>query len=211
MNEEQPTQEQQAEDARWRDWLSRLAEGEDQVVAEFWTAYGGRLQGLAAQHLKAGLKRRVDPEDIVQSACRTFLRRLHTGDFELEGAENLWRLLCVITLAKARSQARFHQRGKRSIDQERPLGGGIEESRAPGYEAVERGPTPEEAAAFADQLDNVLARLDDEARQVLNLKLEDCTNDEIAQKMQCSERTVRRILNRVRHHLRDTLSETNLE
>ncbi len=195
------------EERQWESWLARLAEGDEQVVAEFWNAYNRRLQGLAAQHLKVGLQRRIDPEDVVQSACRTFLRRLHAGDFELAGAENLWRLLCVITLAKVRQQARFHQRGKRSIEQEQPLSGRSDGSRAPGYEAVERSPTPDEAAAFADQLDNLLSALDTEERQVVQLKLEDRTNEEIARQMQCSERTVRRILNRVRSRLHALLAE----
>jgi RNA polymerase sigma-70 factor (ECF subfamily) len=196
-----------AEDQRWQSWIGRLSDGDELVIAEFWREYSGRLQGLAAQNLKAGLQRRVDPEDVVQSACRTFLRRLQAGDFELEGAENLWRLLCVITLAKVRAQARFHQRAKRSIENEQRLDAAPEESRAPGFQPAQRGPAPDEAAAFADQLDNLLARLDDEERQVVQLKLEDRTNDEIAHSMQCSERTVRRILNRVRSRLRTMLSE----
>jgi RNA polymerase sigma-70 factor (ECF subfamily) len=195
------------DDQRWQSWLARLSGGDELVIAEFWKEYNGRLQGLAAQHLKDGLKRRVDPEDVVQSACRTFLRRLQAGDFELESAENLWRLLCVITLAKVRTQARFHQRGKRSIEQEQPLDGRPDESRAPGFQAVQRGPAPDEAAVFADQLNHLLARLDEEERRVVQLKLEDRTNEEIAHAIQCSERTVRRILNRVRSRLRTMLSE----
>jgi RNA polymerase sigma factor (sigma-70 family) len=201
MSDDQP------EDQQWDDWLGRLMDGEDQVVADFWRQYGGRLQGLAARHLKLSLQRRVDPQDVVQSACRTFLRRLQAGDFELAGTENLWRLLCVITLAKARKQARYHQRGKRSIERERSLDSGGEEDRAPLFEAVERGPTPDEAAAFADQLEKLLAGLDDEERQLVLLKLEERTNDEIAQVLQCSERTVRRTLNRVRSRLQAMLSE----
>jgi RNA polymerase sigma factor (sigma-70 family) len=200
---------EELDDQQWRRWIDRLSDGDEEVIGEFWREYSGRLQGLAAQHLKIGLRQRVDPEDVVQSACRTFLRRLQAGDFELAGAENLWRLLCVITLAKVRAQARFHQRGKRSIENEQRLDGNPEESRSPGFQAVERGPSPDEAAAFADQLDNLLARLDEEERQVVQLKLEDRTNDEIAQAMQCSERTVRRILNRVRSRLRSMLSEAS--
>jgi RNA polymerase sigma factor (sigma-70 family) len=201
--------DEQGDDDRWQSWIGRLSDGDERVIGEFWREYSGRLQGLAAQHLKVGLRPRVDPEDVVQSACRTFLRRLQAGDFELEGAENLWRLLCVITLAKVRAQARFHQRGKRSIENEQRLDGHPEESRAPGYQAVAPGPAPDEAAAFADQLDKLLAQLDDEERQVVQLKLEDRTNDEIAHAMQCSERTVRRILNRVRSRLRSILAESN--
>jgi RNA polymerase sigma-70 factor (ECF subfamily) len=195
------------DERQWDDWLGRLSRGDDQVVAEFWRDYGARLQGLAARQLKLSLRRRVDPQDVVQSACRTFLRRLQAGDFALDGAENLWRLLCVITLAKARRQARFHHRGKRSIARERSLDAAGDDQRAPLYEAVERGPTPEEAAAFGDQLEKLLAGLDEEERQLVLLKLEDRTHDEIAHALRCSERTVRRILNRVRSRLQGMLAE----
>ena len=35
----------------WQSWVQRLAEGENEVVVEFWQLYGDRLQRLAAQNL----------------------------------------------------------------------------------------------------------------------------------------------------------------
>jgi len=55
------------------------------------------------------------PEDLVQSACRTFLRRAQIGQFRLADSEELWRLLCAITLTKVREQTRFHMRQKRGL------------------------------------------------------------------------------------------------
>ena len=67
----------------------QLAQGNPEAEHEFWNLYGERLQRLASQHLSSGLRRRVGAEDVVQSACRTFLRRAQDGQFEFSDAESL--------------------------------------------------------------------------------------------------------------------------
>jgi RNA polymerase sigma factor (sigma-70 family) len=62
-------------------------------------------------------------------------------------------------------------------------------------------PTPAEAAEFADQFERLLAGLDEEAWQVVDLKLQELTNEQVAEKLGCSERTVRRTLKRVQAEL----------
>ena len=159
------------------------------------------LHRLAENHLPRGLQRRLGPEDVVQSVCRTFLRRAGGGEFQLQDSEGLWRLLCAITLTKVREQARFHRRKKRGLDQEvRPVpdaGGGS----AVDFMPADPSPSPAEAAEFADQFQQLLASLDEEERQLLDLKLQDYTNEKAAEVMGCSERTVRRILKRVQSSL----------
>jgi RNA polymerase sigma factor (sigma-70 family) len=191
------------DDRQWETWVRDLAAGDTQVVQSFWDNYGARLQGLAAQFLTTRLYRRVDPEDIVQSVCRSFFTRARDGQFELTDRDSLWRLLCAITLTKVRQKARFHGRQKRSVHQEASL----DDTRfgGPGLSAAE--PTPEEAAEFADQLQRILDALDEEERQIILLRLEQYTLDEIAQRQGCSERTVRRILKRVQSRVQKLLEE----
>jgi RNA polymerase sigma factor (sigma-70 family) len=147
------------------------------------------------------MRRRVGPEDIVQSACRTFLRRAQAGEFQLADSEALWRLLCAITLTKVREQVRFHQRHKRGLDLEIPLDAGSAQSGAERWEPAAPGLSPDEAAAFADQLQQLMASLDDEERQLVDMKLQQYTNEEVAARLGCSERTVRRLLKRVQSRL----------
>lgn len=193
---------------QWRSWVRRLAEGDEQVVNEFWGQYGHRLQGLAAQHLTARLYRREGPEDVVQSVCRTFLRRARAGQFELADSESLWRLLCAITLTKVREKARYHHRQKRQFDRERFLDAASDDSRAAGPQIAASEPTPAEAAEFADQLQQLLGAMDEEERRLVEMKLEGYTNQEMADKLGCSERTVRRILKRVQSQLARTLEQS---
>lgn|GEM_PF-3768995 len=57
----------------------------------------------------AGLRRRVGSDDIVQSVFKTFFRRMAHGQFDVPDADALWRLMCSITLTKARRAARDHR------------------------------------------------------------------------------------------------------
>src|SRR5215211_5940267 len=124
-------------DDRMSRLIGGLRGGDHQVLQEFWDQYGPQLHRLAEKNLPAGLRRRVGPEDVVQSACRTFLRRAREGEFRLDDSAALWRLLCAITLTKVREQTRFHLRQKRGLDQEAQPAGGPDDSTAGGFVPVD--------------------------------------------------------------------------
>jgi len=189
----------------WERLICGLRDGDQRVAFDFWERFGGALHRLADNNLAPGLRRRVAPEDVVQSACRTFLRRARGGEFHLEDSDALWRVLCAITLTKVREQARFHQRRKRGLNREQPMAAASEEGAT--YDPVDRQPTPEEAAAFGDSFAALLATLDEEERQVVELKLQDLTNDEVAEKLGSSERTVRRVVKRVQARLLESIAQ----
>src|SRR4051794_2988473 len=69
-----------SEEERWQRLIVGLRDGNTQVINEFFNEYGGMLHRLADQRLPAGVRRRIGPEDVVQSACRTFLRRAKEGE-----------------------------------------------------------------------------------------------------------------------------------
>lgn len=187
------------DDDRWAGLIAGLRAGDRDAAREFCDRYAAPLLRIAAKHLPERLLRRVGPEDVVQSACRTFLRRAEIGEFHLADSEALWQLMCAITLTKVREQTRFHLRKKRGLDQEAdpsPTASG-----GPGFDAAAPEPTPAEAVEFADQFEKLLAGLDEEERRVVDLKLQEHTNEQIAESLGCSERTVRRILKRVQAEL----------
>ena len=188
-------------DDRWERLIQGLRTGQSEVVTDFCRQYGPMLQGLADRKLARGVRRRVEPEDVVQSACRTFLRRVQGGEFELGDAEALWRLLCAITLTKVREQTRFHFRQKRGMDRETVAEFTTESGTNVGFTPVDPGLSPAEAAEFADQFEKILDSLDEEQRQAVDLKLQQLTNEEVSRRMGCSERTVRRLLQRLESRL----------
>lgn len=169
------------------------------VVQEFCTRYGGALQAIANKHMASLLQQRLGPEDIVQSVYRTFLRRAGAGELAFDEPGDLWRLLCAITLTKVREQARFHLRQKRGLDREVRVD--ADRDGAPAIDLPASAPSPAAAAEFASVFEHVLAGLDDEQRRILELKLDDRTDVEIAGTLGCSERTVRRLMVRLRARL----------
>jgi len=192
----------------WADWVSKLAAGDANTVTDFWNEYGPRLQQLATKHLAVSMQRRVDADDVVQSACRTFLRRMQADEFSLADSESLWRLMCAITMTKLRWHVRFHKRQKRSVDQERHF----ESSGGEGFAAAQRitasAPTPDEAVAFAEQFEQLMVGMDEEEQTVVQLKLEQYTHEQIAERLGCSERTVRRIVKRIQSRLGQLLQDS---
>jgi RNA polymerase sigma factor (sigma-70 family) len=197
-----------AED-RWQHWIAALRGGDSLVIGEFCNRYGKPLRQLAERRLATDLNARLDAEDVVQSACRTFLRRVQLGQFLLEDPEGLWRLLCTIALTKIREQARFHGRLRRQPRREVPLTELHEDSTAGAFEPLDPDPTPEEAAAFADEFQQLMASLDPEEQRLVDLKLQEYTNLEAAAAMGCSERTVRRLLHRIKVRLERVLQASD--
>ena len=180
------------------DWLAGLADGDAVIVKQFWDRYGDTLRRAAERQIAPRLRARVDADDIVQSACRTFFRRFGEGEFDISDFESLWRLLLTITLNKARMQARYHTRDRRSIGREQAipdLGVVATTERASFLNDVD----------FDDLLEFVLAPLDEAQRQILVMTLDGRPLSEISNALNCSERTVRRMRGRIREQLRDIL------
>src|SRR5260221_1863489 len=96
------------DEERLKRLIDGLRGGDGRAEREFWDQYGPALHRIADKQLPDKVRRRVGPEDVVQSACRTFLRRAQGGEFQLDDSEGLWPLFCAITLTQVPEQARVH-------------------------------------------------------------------------------------------------------
>ena len=171
----------------WDRMIGGLRSGDSVVLGDFFRQYGPALERVAAGRIHPGLRRRVGPETIALSVCRTFMRRAADDQFTLEDDDSLWRLLCAITLTKVKEQTRFHLRQKRGVDRETDID-------SLGEPPADTRPTPERAALFADEFNHLVDSLDEEERGILELRLSLQTHAQIANEIGCSERTVRRVL-----------------
>lgn len=181
--------------------LERYRDGDEPAAEALFARYFERLAALARVRLSARLARRVDPEDVVLSAYRSFFIGAREGRYALSRGGDLWRLLASITCHKLLKRARREGAARRSVDVEVSLDS-VAEGRI-----VEHGgdPTPEDAAALADELERIFALLDPLGRRVLELRLQGLLVSEIAEDAGCSERSVRRALDRIRGLLADRL------
>ena len=173
--------------------LALLRSGDEAAAEAVFEQYADRLTRLAQGRLSARLSARIDAEDIVQSAWRSFFVAVRAGRFRLEGGGDLWRLLVEVTLHKLYRQAARHQSQRRSVRRESAAGQPIEIAA---YE-----PTPAEAAAAADELEALMEQLPERGRQALALRLQGYEHEEIAQQLACHERTVRRLLAEARRQM----------
>ncbi len=140
------------------------------------------------------LRRRLDPEDSVHSAYRSFFVRARGGGFVLERSGDLWKLLVTITLNKLRRQIVHHRWQKRAIQRDRSL----DDLVSLEMDDIAAGPSPLEALAAADELESFMTKLSPLERRVLELRLQERRWDEIAAATGRSERTVRRALEQIR-------------
>jgi RNA polymerase sigma factor (sigma-70 family) len=185
-------------------WVKALKGGDAAAAQALWERYYRRLVALARQRLRSGHRREADEEDVVQNAFHSFFRGVARGRFpQLQDRDNLWRLLVVITARKALDQL-AHERSKRQgggtvPGESRIFPGVAERDEAAIEQVVGTEPTPEFAAQVAEEYQRLLDRLGDESlRRVAVWKMEGLTNDEVAERLGCSRRTVARKLETIR-------------
>lgn len=177
--------------------LERFRAGDERAAEQLFNRFAGRLIALAASKLSEKLARRLDAEDVVQSAYRSFFRGARDGRYVLQRSGELWSLLVSITLHKLQHQAERHTAGKRGVDREETPEA-ADSCRGLSAFALARDPSPLEAAALADEVESVLCRLEPRHRSILELRLQGHNLEEIAAQVKCSERTVRRVLEEVK-------------
>jgi RNA polymerase sigma-70 factor (ECF subfamily) len=174
--------------ARWR-------AGDPDAARQLFDRYVDQLVTVARRRIGARLASRVDPEDVVQSVFRTVFARLKEGQFHIEEKDDLCKLLMRVTVHKALRQVELHTAGKRDPGQEAPQG---ELSRERLLEVLDHEPAPEAVVAFLDELEHLLGRLSAQHRQVMELRLQGHSNEEVSARLGVSNRKVRRILEWVR-------------
>jgi DNA-directed RNA polymerase specialized sigma24 family protein len=155
---------------------------------------------LCQKRLRGHPRRAADEEDVALSAFDSFCQRAAQGGFpQLQDRDDLWRLLVVIAARKAINLVHHDRRqrrgGGRVVRANAEQTGPDETDGAALEQIIGREPTPEFAALVAEQYERLLASLADESlRHVAQSKLEGYTNQEIAQQLGCSLRTVERKL-----------------
>jgi RNA polymerase sigma-70 factor, ECF subfamily len=167
--------------------LSRFRKGDEKAAAEIFEQYVQRLTSLARSRLSAKLQRKVDAEDIVQSAYRSFFRAAAAGRYRVDRPNDLWSLLATITKRKVLRQAERFRSAKSSVDKEEEING------IP-VEDVTGEPGPADVAVIVEELSLILGALTTLQRQMVELHLQGWEVDEIAVETCRSTRTVHRLL-----------------
>ena len=178
--------------------FERIQSGDEDAAREVFDRYLTRLVALARSRLSEKLARKVDADDIVQSALRSFFVRARDGQYAIERAGDLWALLASITKHKLLKKARHfgQQRGDAGVEQRLPDAKCVDNNAA-----FSDPPSDEEAIALADEVEAMMRELEPMQREMLELRLQGKTIPEVAAAVERSERTVRRFLGNFRDQL----------
>lgn len=176
-------------------WLDGLRKGDSLAAQELWNRYFARLVWVAQDRLSS-LSREASGEDVALSALKSVMIGVRENRFpNLADRDSLWPLLVTIAARKSVSEQRRQLAQKRSRANECRL----EDIRD--YVGVE--PSPEFAVEVADELERLVRLLGDRTlRDIVERKLAGSSNEEIAETLDCSVRTVIRKLNRIRQEWR---------
>ena len=179
--------------------LKQFQQGDSCAAEMIFERYLERLTRLARSRISPRFFSRFDEEDVVLSAFRSFFLGARKGQFSIRRSGDLWRLLVKMTLHKLYRNLARHTASKRAVEFEETVG---VDGELVSW-CVSHDPTPDEAAAFAENLELVMAKFSTEQRIAFELRLQGEKLEEIAKEMQVSERTVRRILVSIRESLQE--------
>jgi RNA polymerase sigma factor (sigma-70 family) len=198
-------------DASVTTWIKQLRCGDDQAAQSIWERYLQALVSLAANRLRNSPKRKTDEEDLVLGVFEEFRQKACEGRFpRLKSRDDLWQILVQITERRAIDQYRREVAYQKRVANEAVMRGAECPSSlgSPLNGIASREPTPDEAAAFADELATMLDELDDdELRSIARDRLAGLTDGEIARKLGCSLRTVERRVQQIRKRWSERLGD----
>lgn len=177
-------------------WIEQLKSGDNSAAQKLWERYLLLLVDLAANRLRASLKRVSDEEDLALSVFEEFRRRATQGSFpKLADREDFWQIIVQLTERRAIDQLRREATYRKHVLDEERLRAGDDSgiSGEPLDRIASREPTPDEALALTDALAELFRRLSDrDSIEIVRCRLAGMTEREIAQRLQSSLRTVER-------------------
>jgi RNA polymerase sigma factor (sigma-70 family) len=181
--------------------LRKARAGDAAALARLAEQYEPTVRMVARVLLGPALRPYLDSADAVQSVHRSLLAGLRGGKFDLSAPENL------VALAVTLLRRRLARRWRHVRRQERLSLGGAATTSGPADPMDDRAgatPDPAEEAAFRDAARRLYARLTDAERQMIDLRLQGYSTDEIARRLGLNPIALRVRLSRLRKRLADS-------
>jgi RNA polymerase sigma-70 factor, ECF subfamily len=179
----------------------KLRAGDQSAASAVFRRFADRLIALARSKLDARIRRKEDPEDVIQSVYGSFFRRYQAGTLDISTWDSLWSLLTVITVRKCLNRREYYLAQCRTLAGE--IDAGSRQSAADGLnEAIDREPTPLEAAVFVETVEHLMHGLEDGDRTIVELSLQGFSPPIISAQLGLSERKVVRVRGRIKQRLR---------
>ena len=191
-------------------WIDLIKEGNSTAAHQIWHHYFDRLVRSVRRNLRDQNRGMSDEEDIVISVFESFYRAAENNRFpDLLDRDDLWRLLLKMSARKIVDKRRHDRRQRRGAGvRVQSLDGTGREEEV--LQAIGDEPTPEMALILEESVERLLAHLGvGQLREIAVAKLEGFSNAEIAQRCECSERTIERRLHLIREKCQQELMAEN--
>lgn len=177
--------------------LARIAKGSDAAMWELLDRYSRNILRAVRRRLAPNIRSKIDPEDIVQSVWKSFLRK--RSQFELfTTSEGFIAYLVKMAQLKVFETHRHFKREAYDVHREETIEGPLVDlRREPHIQSplVDRkGGAPSSLVRARDNWERALAKEGDLAQQVIQMRLQRLTQDQIAAQLKISKSSVRRIL-----------------
>jgi len=183
--------------------IGRIKDNDSAAYQLIWDRFIDRLIRLSSQKLKHMPRRAVDEEDVALEAFNAFFRGVKENRFaRLEGRDDLWQVLAMLTERKAFAALRHELAKKRGegknrgesvfelINGDSSAVNGLQEVQDPENDVID---------GFASEITERLNELDQEIlRKIALRRLEGFSNNEIATELRISLRAVERKLQLIR-------------
>ena len=176
-------------------WINELRDGDRSAANRLWGFVQGRVCRTAKSQVARSSHATYDEEDVALSAFSSLCEGFEAGRYDkVADREQLSRLLTVITVNKAR---------KRVLRENRVRRGGRARRVANGSDFLDTVAStelaPEGQAMMQEECGRLLGLLEKRDLKLLALlKVEGYTNQEIADQLGCSRRTIQRRLDMIR-------------
>jgi RNA polymerase sigma-70 factor (ECF subfamily) len=174
--------------------IAEFQAGSESAAQALFDRYCERLMRLAKRRIGQRMTSRVDPEDVVQSAYRTFFTQVKNDEFSFHEQDDLFKLLVRLTVHKALRQIAYHRAAKRNPELEALQSSNPQEFL---QQISAESATPDMEVALLDEFEQFMGQLQPLDRDVLQLKLQGYSTVEIAEKLGSYDRKIRRVLERI--------------
>ncbi len=187
-------------------WINLVKGGDSAAANQIWRHYFDRLVGSVRRRLYGQNRAISDEEDIVLSVFDSFYAAAEKGRFpDLADRDDLWSLLLTMSTRKVIDKRRHDQRQRR--------GGNVaihsldaDEDDSIIVEAIGNEPSPDMVLMMQESVEQLFSHLGvGQLQDLAGAKLEGYSNAEIANRFECSERTIERRLHLIREKLQQEL------
>jgi RNA polymerase sigma factor (sigma-70 family) len=184
--------------AEFRELLRRAREGSDEAAWDLVETYGPYIIRTIRHTLSRELRGKFDSDDFAQAVWASFF-----GSPEQLAGVNEPRQLVGLLATMARNKVidemrRRFQTQRYATRREQPLADG-----SSGPQLKSREPTPSQFAMARERWTRLLQSQPEQYQQVIRLKLMGKTNRSIADELGISEKTVKRVLDRLTETTQD--------